>query len=343
MLDQTRQDKTMSKNDKPRIAVLDDSQRVSSRSADWAGLSERAEITVFEAPFPDEDSVVSALAPFDVMIPMRERTPFPERVLARLPRLKLIALTGARAPTLDVAACTRLGILVCNTGGTASTAATAELAFGLILACARRIPEADQAMRAGGWHAGVGLGFALAGRRLGIMGLGRLGSRVAAYGKAFGMECVAWSQNLTAERAQEHGVTLVSRDELLATSDVVSLHLVLSERTRHLIGKPEIALMRQGAVLVNTSRGPIIETEALLDAVTSGRIIAGLDVFDQEPLAADHPLRKAPNIVLTPHLGYGTAEVFREFYGESVENIIAWLDGKPIRMVNPDALRQKSL
>lgn len=322
---------------KVRIAILDDTQDVALRSADWGMLAGRAEIAVFREPFLDEDATAAALEPFAVLVPMRERTPFPASLIARLPNLRLIAMTGARAPTLDVAACTRRGVLVCNTGMD-SAAATAELAFALILACARAIPRADAAMRAGGWHAGVPVGTALAGKRLGVLGLGKLGSRVAGYGTAFGMEAVAWSHNLTEETAAERGARRVSKEELFSTSDVVSIHLVLSERTRGLVGAGELAAMRDGAILVNTSRGPILDEAALLAELRRGRIRAGLDVYDREPPAADHPLRTLPNAVLTPHLGYSAKPVFEQVYRESVENIAAFLAGRPIRVVNPDAL-----
>jgi phosphoglycerate dehydrogenase-like enzyme len=277
-----------------RIAVLDDTQDVALRSADWSPLEGRAEIVIFREPFADEDAAAQALAGFDVVVPMRERTPFPASLVGRLPGLRLVALTGVRAPSLDVAACTARGVLVCNTGMD-SAAATAELAFALILACARAVPRADAVMRGGGWHAGLPLGTVLAGKRLGIVGLGKLGSRVAGYGRAFGMEVVAWSQNLTEAAALAAGARLVPKEELFASSDVVSLHLVLLERTRGLVGAPELAAMRDGAILVNTARGPIVDEAALLAELARGRLTAGLDVFDREPLPADHPLRALPN------------------------------------------------
>jgi phosphoglycerate dehydrogenase-like enzyme len=292
---------------------------------------------VFSEPFADEAAAGAALSGFDIVVLMRERTPFTAGLVARLPKLRMIALTGARAPTLDIEAATRAGILICNTGGEPVTAATAELAFSLILACARDVAHADAVMRGGGWHKGVPLGTILSGLRLGVVGLGRLGSRLARYGAAFGMDVTAWSQNLTAEKAQEGGARLVSKQELFTQSDVISLHLVLSERTRGIVGAAEIAAMKPGAILVNTSRGPLIEEAPLMAALREGRIRAGLDVYDVEPLPPDHPLRGLPNVVLTPHLGYSAEPVFRQFYGESVENIIAFLDGAPIRMVNPEA------
>lgn len=319
-----------------RIAVLDDTQDVALASADWSRLSDRAEVTVFREPLPDEDEAARALRPFAVIVPMRERTPFPASLLDRLPNLRLLAMTGHRAPSIDVAACTARGILVCNTG-IDSAAATAELAFALILAAARAIPRADATMRAGGWHEGLPLGTVLAGRRLGLLGLGKLGARVAGYGRAFGMEIVAWSPNLDETRAAEHGAGLVGKNELFETSLAVSIHLVLSERSRGLVGAADLARMPDGAILVNTSRGPIVDEAALLAELSTGRLRAGLDVYDREPLPADHPLRRLPNVVLTPHLGYAAASVFAQLYRESVENIDAFLAGRPIRVVNPEA------
>jgi phosphoglycerate dehydrogenase-like enzyme len=229
-------------------------------------------------------------------------------------------------------------VLICNTGGEAVTAATAELAFGLIMASARDIAHADAGMRRGGWHRGVPLGTILSGLRLGVVGLGKLGSRVARYGAAFGMEVTAWSQNLDEEKAREGGARLVGKEEIFAQSDVISLHLVLSERTRGIVGAKEIAAMKPGAILINTSRGPLIEEAPLMEALGQGRIRAGLDVYNVEPLPADHKLRTLPNVILTPHLGYSAEPVFRQFYGESAENILAFLDGQPIRMVNPEAV-----
>ena len=320
-----------------RIAVLDDTQDA-ARLADWSVLQGRAEVTMLHAPFANEDAAAAALLPYAILVAMRERTAFPATLLRRLPNLRMIALTGARAPTLDMDACTAQGVLVCNTGGD-TLAATAELAWGLVLACARGIPRADAGVRAGGWHGGLDLGRALAGTRLGVVGLGRLGSRVAAYGRAFGMDVVAWSQNLTDDAAAAQGVQRIEKAALFATSNVVSVHLVLSDRTRGVVGAAEIDAMRPGAILVNTSRGPLVDGPALLSALRDGRIRAGLDVFDREPLPADDPLRTAPGVVLTPHLGYPTRAVMERFYGDSVANIAAFLDGAPIRMVNPGVPR----
>ena len=321
-----------------RIAILDDSQHIAERVADWDGLRARgATVDVLRAPMtPDE--AAARLAPYEVLVPLRERTPFPASLIDRLPRLKLIALTGARSPSLDIAACTAKGVLVCNTGGgPETTASTSELTWALLLAARRRLAEADAGMRAGRWHEGLPVGRALEGQTLGIVGLGKLGRRVAHYAKAFGMEVVAWSQNLTAEAAAEAGARRVEKGELFATADAVTLHLVLSDRTRAIVGAPELAAMKDGAVLVNTSRGPLVDEAALLDALHGGRLVAALDVFAQEPLPADHPLRSAPNTVLAPHLGYGVWSTLGRFYGDSVENIAAWLDGAPIRVMNPDA------
>lgn len=325
--------------DLPRVAVIDDTQDLALASADWSPLRGRAEVEILRRSFADEDDAARTLAPFDVVVPMRERTAFPASLVARLPKLKLFAMTGLRAGTFDIPAFTRAGVVICNTGINTS-AATAELAFALIMACARTVPLADRTLRAGGWHEGVPVGTVLDGKRLGIVGLGKLGGRVAGYARAFGMEVVAWSQNLTDEAAAAAGATRVGKDELLASSDVVSLHLVLSERTRGIIGAAELAALKDGAILVNTARGPLVDEAALVAALATGRIRAGLDVFDREPLPADHPLRSLPNAVLTPHLGYGARHVFEQFYRESVENIVAWLDGAPMRVVNPEVLTE---
>jgi phosphoglycerate dehydrogenase-like enzyme len=323
---------------KPHIAIIDDSQHIALTAANWASLKNRASVKVFHDAFRSEDHAAAQLKDFDIIVPMRERTAFSASLIEKLPRLRLIALTGGRAPTLDISACTARGILICNTGGQHSTAATAELAFGLILACARRIPQADHAMKNGSWHQGLDLGFSLGGKTLGIVGLGRLGSRVAAYGRAFGMDVIAWSQNLTPEIAESGGARYVDKPTLFREADVVSIHMVLSDRSRGLVGKPELDAMRANSILINTSRGPIVESRALLATLKSRKIWAAVDVFDEEPLPANAAIRKAPNLVLTPHLGYSTSSVFAQFYGESIENIHAFLDQKPIRMLNPEAL-----
>jgi phosphoglycerate dehydrogenase-like enzyme len=323
----------------PRIAILDDSQNVAEAAADWSRLKGRAQMMVLREPFASEDATAEALAAYDIIVPMRERTPFPASLVNRLANLRMIALTGPRSPSLDIAACTARGVVVCNTGGVHSSAATAELAFALILAGARGLGDGHANMRNGLWHEGLPLGFAIGGKTLGVIGLGKLGSKVAAYARAFGMNVVAWSQNLTAEAASAAGCRLVGKDDLLAASDVVTIHLVLSERSRGLVGAREIERMKPGALLVNTSRGPIVDEPALLAALHAGRIRAALDVYDREPLPADHPLRKAPNVTLAPHLGYGSDAVFRQFYGESLENIEAFLAGRPMRVMNPEAIQ----
>lgn len=321
-----------------KVAVLDDSQDVARSAAQWDALHALADVTFFRDPLGSEAEIAQALRDFTIILAMRERTAFPASLLARLPNLKMIALTGQRAPTLDVAACTARGVLVCNTGGDFVPAATPELAWGLILACARAIPQADAVMKAGGWHAGVPLGFTLDKKRLGLVGLGRLGAKMVQYGKAFGMDIVAWSQNLTETDAQAKGARRVDKHELFATCDVISLHLVLSDRSRGIVGAPELAAMKDGAIIVNTSRGPLIDNAAFIAEMKKGRIAAGLDVYDVEPLPVDDALRSLPNLVMTPHLGYSTIPVFQQFYGESVENIVAFLKGAPMRMVNPEAL-----
>jgi D-3-phosphoglycerate dehydrogenase len=323
-----------------KLAVLDDYQRLAERLADWARLRRRGiEVTVFDRAFASQEEAAAKLAPFEILVLMRERTPFPRALIERLPNLRFIALTGLRSASLDLAACTERRIPVSNTGAGATSAVTAEFAFLLILAAARDFAKAERNMRAGLWHEGLRGGTVLEGRRLGVIGLGKLGARVAGYGKAFGMDVVAWSQNLTPERAREAGVAYASKEELLATSDFVTLHLVLSERTRGLIGEKELARMKPGAVLVNTSRGPIVDEKALLAALSSGRLAhAALDVYDVEPLPAEHPLRRMENVTLSPHLGYVSEEVLRTFWTDAIENVEAWLEGRPIRVMNPAAL-----
>jgi phosphoglycerate dehydrogenase-like enzyme len=323
-----------------KVAVLDDWQGVARSSADWSPLLARAEVVFFAQAFEDEDAAARKLADFEIVLSMRERTPLPASLINRLPKLHMLGITGVRNATLDTAACTARGILVCNTtGGSGTQAATAEMALGLLLAAARAIPAADANMRAGRFQEGVPVGISLAGKTIGIIGLGRLGSYMANYCRALNMAILAWSENLTADRAQAAGATLVSKEELLSRSDAISIHLVLSPRSRGLIGAADLARMKPGAILINTSRGPIVEEAALLEAVQSRRIVAALDVYDREPLPADHPLRSAPNTVLTPHLGYGVQETWREFYRQSIENALAFLDGKPVRVTNTESLR----
>lgn len=324
-----------------KLALCDDYQHVALHSADWQQLAGQVEPVAFHEAFESEDEAARKLAPFDIVCLMRERLAFPRTLIERLPNLKLVVLTGARAPSLDVAACTQRGIPVCHTGAAPTYASTAELGWGLILSAARDMARADRGMREGNWHQGLSGGLVLDGARLGLVGLGRLGARTARYGKAFGMEVVAWSQNLTAEAAAAEGVRLVSKNELMSSSDVISIHLVLSPRTRGLIGAADIARMKPSAILVNTSRGPIVDEAALIEALQKRRIAAaGLDVFDREPLPRDHILRRLDNVVLTPHLGYVSATVYRHFYGDCLENIQAWRAGKPIRVIDPAALQR---
>jgi phosphoglycerate dehydrogenase-like enzyme len=323
-----------------KVAVLDDWQGVARSSADWSPLLARADVTFFAQAFDDEDDAAAKLADFEIVLSMRERTPLPGSLINRLPRLRMLGITGARNASLDTEACTARGIVVCNTSGGAGTqAATAELALGLLLAAARAIPAADANMRAGRFQEGVPVGISLAGKTVGIIGLGRLGSFMAGYCRALNMTVLAWSENLTAEKAQAAGATLVSKEALLSRSDAVSIHMVLSPRSRGLIGATDIALMKQGAILINTSRGPIVDEAALIEAAQSRRIVVALDVYGCEPLPASHPLRTAPNTVLTPHLGYGVRETWAEFYGQSIENALAFLDGKAVRITNPEAVR----
>jgi phosphoglycerate dehydrogenase-like enzyme len=280
----------------------------------------------------DVETLVRRLQPFDVIVAMRERTPFPRTLLERLPNLKLLVTTGAANKSIDVAAADERGVTVCGTG--AHPPGPAELTWALILAVARHVPQEDAAVRAGGWQQTIGLD--LAGGTLGVVGLGRLGSRVARIGQAFDMDVVAWSQNLTDERAAEMGVRRVSKDELLSSADVVTIHLQLSDRTRGLIAREELSLMKPTAILVNTSRGPIVDEQALVEALRGGAIHgAGLDVFDAEPLPRHHPLRELRRAVLTPHLGYVTEQTYEVFYGDAVEDVAAWLSGEPIRVVAP--------
>jgi len=322
-----------------KVAVLDDWQGVAKTSADWSKLMARAEVVFFDQAFADESDAAAKLADFEIVLSMRERTPLPGSLINRLPKLRMLGMTGARNASLDTAACTAHGVIVCNTqGGGGTEAATAELALGLLIAAARAIPAGDASIRTGHFQEGVPVGINLAGKTLGLLGLGRLGSHMARYGRALNMHLLAWSQNLTAEKAQAQGATYVTKEDLFSRSDAVSIHLVLSDRTRGLVGPAELARMKSGAILINTSRGPIVDEKALVDALQARRIVAALDVFDREPLPPNHPLRSAPNTVLTPHLGYGVQDTWLNFYPQSMENALAFLDGKPVRVVNPDAL-----
>jgi phosphoglycerate dehydrogenase-like enzyme len=320
-----------------KIAVLDDWQDVARKSADWSALAARAELAFFADAFGAEDEAAAALADFEILLTMRERTAFPATLIRRLPKLRMISITGASVATLDLAACARQGIVVCNTagGGHAAPYATAELALGLLIAAARSIPAADATIRAGGFQRGLPVGMSLAGKTLGIVGLGRLGARMARAVLALDMEVIAWSPNLTEDKARQAGARLVSKSDLMAASDAISIHMVLSPRSLGVIGADDIGRMKQGAILINTSRGPLIDETALVAAVKAGKIVAALDVFDKEPLPENHPLRGLAHTVLTPHLGYGVAETWADFYPRSIENALAFLDGKPIRVVAP--------
>jgi len=316
-----------------RVAILDDYQRVARQLADWGSLPSGSELSVFHDHLSEPDALVARLAPFEVIVAMRERTPFPRSLLSRLPALRLLVTTGMRNAAIDLVAAAESRILVSGTDGLPYP--TAELTWGLILALARHIAEEDRALRAGSWQTSLGVG--LRGKTLGVLGLGRLGSQVARIGAAFGMELIAWSPNLTAERAAAAAVARVERDELFRRADVLTVHLVLSERSAGLIGARELSLMKQSALLINTSRGPLVNEAALIDALRAGALAgAGLDVFDREPLPPGHPLLELPNTVLTPHLGYVTEETYRIFYGHALEDVQAYLAGQPLRVLSPE-------
>lgn len=311
-----------------RIVVLDDFQEVAATFADWNALD--ADVEFISRPIVDDDDLVKVLHGAEVVVAMRERTAFPAGRLQRLPDLRLLVTTGRVNASIDVEAARALGIVVCGTEST--TSATPELTWGLILSVLRSIPAEDAAVRGGGWQSTVG--GDLDGHRLGVVGLGRLGTKVARVGAAFGMEVVAWSQNLDAERADGLGVRAVSKDELFSTADVVSIHYKLSERSRGLVGAAELEAMKPGSILVNTSRAGLVDTDALITVLEAGGIRgAGLDVHDEEPLPVDHRLRSTPRTVLTPHLGYVTEDTYRIFFTQAVEDIAAWISGEPIRVI----------
>jgi phosphoglycerate dehydrogenase-like enzyme len=311
-----------------RVAVLDDYQGVAASMADWQGRLPSAEVRFFRDHIADPSSLVTALSDFDVVVAMRERTPFPREVLAGLPRLRLLVTTGMRNASISLSAARELGVVVAGTRG--NPWSTAELTWALILGLVRNVAADDTRIRAGGWQETLGLD--LDGRTLGVVGLGRLGSRVARVGLAFGMNVVAWSPNLTAERATEQGVGLATKESLFTSADVVTVHMVLSERSRGLVGAAELRAMRPSAFLVNTSRAGLVDQDALAEALKEGWIAgAGLDVFDVEPLPAGHWLRTAPRTLLSPHMGYVTEHSYRVFYGDAVEDIAAFLEGSPIR------------
>lgn len=316
----------------PRCAVLDDYQDVALSMADWSALAGAVDVRTPRQPFRSEDEVVAAIGDCEIVVAMRERTPFPASLLARLPRLRLLVTSGMRNAAIDLEAAARHGVTVCGTAS--NTEPPVELTWALTLGLARSVVTESAAMRAGGpWQST--LGADLHGRTLGLLGLGKIGSRVARIGQAFGMDVTAWSQNLTAARAAEAGVhAAATKDELLETSDFVSVHLVLSDRTRGLLGAGELRRMRPTAYLVNTSRAAIVDQPALLRALRENWIAgAGLDVFEHEPLPADHPLRTLPNVLALPHLGYVTRRNYESYFPQAVEDITAFLAGSPIRQL----------
>jgi phosphoglycerate dehydrogenase-like enzyme len=300
---------------KPTIVICDDYEHAAFTCANWSSVQSQANLTVYTQAFTNEAATVAALKDAQVVCLMRERTPFPATLIAQLPQLKLVVFSGQRNPSLDVAACKARGIAVANTDWGPNKASTAEQTWALILACTRRVTHAERGLRSGQWRANYALPATLQGQRLGIIGLGSIGSKVAAVGKALGMEVVAWSQNLTAQRAALEGVTFVSKAELVATSQVISLHLVLSERSRHTLTDAEFAAMKDDVVLINTSRAGLIDETALITCLQSRpHMMAGLDVFSKEPLSHDEPLLDLPNVVLAPHLGYVSQPVFERFF-----------------------------
>ena len=315
-----------------RAAILDDYQNVAMAFADWSPIAKDVEIKVFNKPFGSQDEAIKALQGFAVVVGMRERTPFPRKVVEALPDLKLLITTGARNNSFDMKACAERGVTVCGTGAAGSP--TTGIAFGLMLELTRRIGFENARLKAGApWQTTIGRD--LEGLTLGILGLGKLGQRSAAVGKAFGMKTITWSQNLTEEKTKAAGADYVSKDDLFRNADFVTIHLVLSDRSRDLVGAKELGLMKKSAYLINTSRGPIVDEKALIAVLQSKSIAgAGLDVFDIEPLPLDHPFRKMDNVVITPHLGYVSEQNYRKYFPDIVEDIRAWLDGKPVRVID---------
>lgn len=308
---------------KKKVAILDDYQGVALTIADWSPVKERAEIVIFGDHIDDEDAIADRLRDFDVVCVMRERTPFRRTLMERLPNLRLIASTGARNAAIDATAAQALGIEVVHTGYTSTP--TIEFTWAMILASMRNIARENASLRAGGWQ--VGVGSDLKDKTLGLVGLGNIGAEVARIGLAFGMRVLAWSQNLTTEKAAAHGVQCVTREALFSSSDIVSIHLILSQRTRGLIGAQDLGLMKPTARLVNTSRGPIVVEKDLIEVLGRGAIAgAAIDVYDREPLPRDHPFRVLPNVLATPHIGYVSDGLYHTFYQDSVSNIVDWLD-----------------
>lgn len=313
-----------------KIAILDDYQGVALQMGDWSVLSGRADVTVFRDHLSEPAAVVERLKPFDVVCAMRERTPLSRSIMEQLPNLRLIVSTGPRNASIDTGAAKERGIVVCGTRSAPNGAA--ELAWALILAIVRNLPAESASLREGGWQLSVG--GDLEGKTIGVLGLGRLGGRVAKVARAFGMNVIAWSQNLSRERAEEQGARLVSKEELFREADIVTIHLVLSSRTRGIVGAPELKLMKPTAFLVNTSRGPLVDEMALIDVLRS-RAIAGaaLDVYDTEPLPQSHPFRSLDNVVATPHVGFVTRNAYELFYRDTIDDIVAWLSGSPVRVM----------
>lgn len=312
------------------VAILDDFQNVVRACADWSRLPPHVRVTVFNDHVEGEE-LVARLEPFDILVLTRERTPLPRALVERLPGLELVVTAGMRNLGIDLVACGERGILVCGTDS--GSTPTAELAWGLILALARRIPEEDRVLREGGWQTPFA-GFGLRDKVLGILGLGRLGREMARVGQAFGMRVIAWSENLTSERAAEAGAVRVGKADLFRMSDVLTVHLLMSERTRGLVGRGDIALMKPTAIFINTARAAIVDEAALVEALVERRIGgAGLDVYSREPLPRDAPILRAPNTVLTPHLGYAVRESYEIYYRQALEDIEAWLAGAPIRVI----------
>jgi phosphoglycerate dehydrogenase-like enzyme len=317
-----------------RCAILDDYQNVALKLADWSKLAGETEIKVFTEHMTTDDEVVRALQGFQIVCVMRERTPFTRAMIEQLPDLKLLCTTGPANASIDAAALHDRGVTFCHTGSTGDP--TADLTFGLILELARRAGWENERIKAGAPQWQTRLGMNLEGKTLGVIGLGKLGSHVASIAKAFRMRVIAWSQNLTAEKCTAAGVEYAGKQELFRQSDFITIHMRLSPRSNGLVGAAELALMKPTAYIVNTSRGPLIDEAALVEALRARKIAgAGLDVFDVEPLPMDHPFRKLDNTVLTPHLGYVTEDVYRIFFGDTVENIRGFLDGKPVRVIRP--------
>jgi phosphoglycerate dehydrogenase-like enzyme len=319
-----------------KLALLDDYHRVALRMADWGRLAGRVEVVSFDAPIADAAELVARLAPFEAIVAMRERTPFPRSVLERLPQLRILITTGMWNASIDIAAAGELGIQVCGTRDVGHL--TAELTLGLILALARQTAHEERALREGHWQ--VRLGHSVRGRTLGLLGLGNLGRQVAAFGQALGMETMAWSQNLSATAAAQAGCRLVERNELFRQADYLTIHVRLSERTRGLVGAKELGAMKPSAYLINTSRGPIVDEHALFAALRDRRIAgAALDVYSKEPLPLDDPIRALDNVILLPHLGYVSEENYRCMYGDSLEAVEGFLDGKLVRALNAPTSR----